>query len=379
MYRRENVLLWRNCLGKQLIVFYQMKFISTMKCSQLILLLIVSIVISCKSYEKGDLKTLRSSVFIAAENLHSPYSVGIFNDSLLIVGNYKSDFIIDIFNINDKKNVKSFKNDQKGLDLVSVTTIQTFVNNDYSFCINDILTNKLICFNKEIDDYKIKLDSSSLINLPREDYGKLLVGKNVWIGESRSSNGRLLLVDKDKQSLGFFLDYPSPDKISKYIDEKNNAKLYQPMFSLKPTMDRLAVATYGADLINVLNVKESNLEELWRRYRAYPNDIKLIKLGYDSLAVKSNRSKMYYHDITSNNHGFYLSYLGQAVSYYTKDYFSDKIYFYDWTGEKVITYNLDRKVVRIAINMDNSILYALSPDENGQLEIISFDIDHELL
>ena len=54
---------------------------------------------------------------------------------------------------------------------------------------------------------------------------------------------------------------------------------------------------------------------------------------------------------------------------------SNKIYVFDWEGNPIKRFELDKEVRSIAIDEKNNILYAGAIDKEGELSLIKYNLD----
>lgn len=153
---------------------------------------------------------LRGDVIVEQEKLLDPSSIAI-NDSLLIVGNYKGSPVVEIYN---RKGVLIDKIIDRGkgpCDILMIGGIQGDTI-DHSFFVYDLFEKKVLKCQTDSGETGKSWETSSVFRSPQLSgdklfFDKVLVGDKVVICESRSPEGRLLIMDKDGRNYSHFLIY----------------------------------------------------------------------------------------------------------------------------------------------------------------------------
>ncbi len=317
---------------------------------------------------------LKGEIVIEQSKLLDPVHIASI-DSFLIISNYKGEPLIEIFTKSGDL-VTGIINYGKGpREMLIVGDIQTDIN-DKAIYICDLALKKILKCDLEKAVNNINYKPSVYYNLNSSNAKKLMFDK-IWLGndfllcESRSPQGRILILDPEGNNPFYHLDYPDKTLISSNISDFDNAKLYASTLCLSPDRSKLAIATYSAGMLELYQINKNKIDRIWSINEFFPQGIKLVKMGERQVAVHTQESVSGYLDICCSKKYVYALYSGKKLS--ESDYAWGKtVKVISWNGDETFEYILNRKVKRIDVTKNDEFLYGVSENSNKEPEIIRF-------
>ena len=359
------------------------------KTIQILFLLAISVNnINCRSKDKiHEVSVNIDSVFtkkyitkgrtiISSKNLIDPWTI-LAMDSLLIIGNKKGEPAIEIYNTNGTIIKKIISRGVGDNNVLFIGQLQSDYLNKCFYCY-DLFNKKILKISLEDFPIRDSLTAKLLIDfknsiLPKDLYDKMYVMGKYFIGESKSLQGRLLLVNKKSLNLNFQVNYPQ--KIDSTLSDKEFAHLYGSCIAISPNKNNLAIATFNAGLLNLYDISNPlKFKSLWNYNDFFPNNLKKVTLeDSTNLMMFTDQSKSGYSDICATDNFVYAVYSGKYMG--EKKYsFSNIIRVISWDGKKKFELLLDREVNRISIDKNNSCIYGITSDLNNEPEVVEFTI-----
>ena len=323
------------------------------------------------TFEKSIVTT--GELFIDSEELKDPSHISLIDNYLVLV-NYKGEPIIEIFStITGKRNAEFLSRGNGPNEVLMVGNIQIIPDKDQIY-ISDLFKRKLLRYKlRDIIDnlsytpeivYERPESSSSLLL-----FDKLFIGRTHFIAESRDPRGRVLLIDQANFKPSYFVDYPDKNLADKNLDDFSNADLYASAVTISPSLDKIALATYTAGMIDLCTIENGEIKKYWSYNEFYPQGFFTMPMGEEIAVVHTNESKSGFVNACSSNNYAYLLYSGKKMS--DKTYSSgNKVYVVSWDGKETFCIELDRQVKRIAVDYQDQILYAITPE----LEVYKFSL-----
>ncbi len=315
---------------------------------------------------------LESDIVINSRVLQDPTLISVI-DSTLILCNYKGLPLVELYDKKGKLIQKGINIGRGPGEITIAGGIQTR-NKDKIFYINDIVTKKVLEFDlaqfRMNSRYlpRVVFNASEFKGSKDIHYDKILVGNNQFIGENRSPEGRLLLMDVHAKSSGYYIGVPK-NKINPKLSEFGNASMYASAVALNPNRDRIAMATYAGALLNLAEIRDNKIVELWSHTDFYPQGIEAMPMGEDIVPVLTEDAKRGYTDVAATEKYVYALFSGKEVR--EKDYdFGHIVRVVSWDGKKCFSLKLDREIRRLAITPDDQELYGIGMNKKGEPEVI---------
>jgi len=302
-------------------------------------------------------------------------------DSLLIISNYKAEPLIEIYSVSGRL-VKKFLSIGKGpFEILATGDIQAIYKTK-TFYINDLFTKKMLKF--DIDSVLAgTFPKGEIYYALKEEkkneylFDKLLITGDLIVAESRSPEGRLLLFDKNGVPLKYYLTYPDKKIVNPKLDDISNANLYASAFVANPSSTKIAMASYNAGILNILDVKENSLDSIWSYTEFYPTGVDLMPMGDQLVAVHNGESVSGYLDIAAS--GKYVYALFSGLKFDNPGYqYGSLIRVFSWDGQKSFELILDRPIRRLTVSPTDEFVYGVSLDPKTGPGITRFDLKGKL-
>ena len=327
------------------------------------------------AFEKKYRIGLESSILI--ENLLDPTVIEVL-DSLIIISNYKAEPLIEIYTTSGVLVKKMIHKGKGPSEILAVGLIQVSDKNN-CFYVNDLFAKKIIRYDLpeilEDEGYKPEIVFNALRYDDEENilYDKVLVGEHFFVAENRSPEGRILLIDKNGKSLGYFLGFPKKEEVNPKLTENANSRLYASAVTLSPDLTKMAMASYSAGMIDLLSLENDYISPIWTYQEFLPTNIEAMPMGSQIVAVHTSKSKSAYLDICATNNYVYALFSGRLAE--EKDYaYGNIIRVINWEATEFFELHLDRKIKRLTASLDDKKIYGISKNVSGEPEIIVFDI-----
>ena len=339
-----------------------------MKTKTIIISITTLMIVSCQTnkntlVEFDTTMAVKGELFINNDVLKDPTLIN-FADDHLIIANYKGVPVIEVFNAVSGEYINGFLSIGNGPnEILMVANIQIIPDQDDIY-VADLFKRKLLKF--KMNDILNNLPITSEVIYAQQEnspflFDKLFIGKYHFIAESRDPRGRVLLLDQNDLEPRYLIDYPDKNIIDKNLSDLNNANLYASTVTISPSLEKMALATYSAGMIDLCTISKDNVHAYWTYRDFYPQGFITMPMGDDIVVAHSLESKSGFLSACSSEKYAYFLYSGKKLS--DKTYFSgNMVYVVNWDGKEQYKIELDRQVNRITVDFDDQILYALTPE-----------------
>jgi len=314
-----------------------------------------------------------SKVVIKSDKLLDPNIIEVL-DSKIIIGNYKGEPLVEVHDLSKDTVIKVVDKGRGPNEIAMVGRIQVD-HEKKKFYINDLFVNKVIECKPKNNGYELKLMFNSSHFKKREgiNYDKVLIGDDVFIGENRSVAGRLVVMDEEGEVKKAYFDFPDKKYVNPKLGDYGNAKLYASAVAINPKLDKLAMVTYSAGMIDLIEIKDKELLPIWSYNEFYPTGIKAYPMGGEIVPMHTEKSRKGYIDVCTTDDYVYALFSGK-VSAEKKLKYSSVVRVMNWQANQFFEINLDRDIKRFSVSQDNRQIYGVSKNENGKPEILVFEI-----
>ena len=313
-----------------------------------------------------------SEIFIDAEKLVDPRFMVIAND-LFVVGNFKHDPLIEVYELSSKKLRNSFLNIGNGPNEVLTIGNVQYISSERKLLVADLHKKRM--FGYTLDEDLLKMDNPQpTIIYEREErssylFDKLYVGDDNLLAESRDTKGRVLLLDKSGNAIGYFLGYPDKKNVDKSLGDYNNAELYASAITVSPSLNKMALATYSAGMIDICEIKQDSIIPVWNYTEFYPQGIMVVPMGDNTAVAHTSKSRNGFTSISSSDKVIYALFSGKLLEDKTYPY-GNEVYVVSWDGEKTYKILLDKSINRLAVDPEDEYIYGITPE----MDIVRFKI-----
>lgn len=240
------------------------------------------------------------------------------------------------------------------------------INNSRIFSFSELSIENLLTSNS---NYTIS--TTSKLN---NGYSRIIkVGDTAFLGTGVFPNGRFGLSDSDGNFLFSTYDCPFQESFES-IDTQSVGMGYQSNLTSHPDEEMVEVATVESANIDIISISKDTIQVI-RSIHQYPPIIDdnssagLLSVQY----LPENRRV--YEFLTSTSNYIYALYSGTKRSEGSTKYSAGEVVFkYDWSGNAIRQYMLDRSVKLIAIDKQDEIMYAMSSDSLGQSSLHRYNL-----
>lgn len=345
---------------------------------------LVFILLGCSSkrnnysnpFEKNHYEVKGVKILIGEEKLKDPWSIAVL-DSFIIVANSKGQPVLEVYSLQGEKLKETLSFGKGPLEVLCVGNIQPIPSSN-SFYLVDLFTKQILFYDIDrlmVDDnyYPKQIFSITNDSVKNLTFTKPIVWRDYYIGHSKNSKGRLVLLKKDGTPIDYFGDFPDKKKVNSKMPEFVNADLYSGGATLSPDGEKLAFVTYSAGMMDLFSLSSDGIKSYWSNCTFLPVKMNLFQNGDILSLAHTNESISGYEDIASNEEFVFAIYSGKKFEdpFY---YLGNDIHIVSWDGKKTYLLHTDRLLSRIAVN-DNNI-YAISQNQDGAPEIISIDLQN---
>lgn len=314
---------------------------------------------------------VNTEVFIEAAKLADPRHI-IVIENYLLLGNKTRSPLIEVYDISSRKKIDSFLAIGNGPTEVLIIGNVQYIPQRGVLLVADLFKRKLLSYDFEHvlteGDLKPKVlyerdEKSTLM------FDKLYAGKDFLIAESRDPRGRILLLDTTGREVGYYLSYPDKEKVDKNLDDINHADIYASAMTVSPALDKVALATYSAGMIDIYKCNKDSVVPVWSYAEFYPQGIKVIPMG-DAVAVAyTSQSRNGFTSICSSNKYVYALYSGKLSEDPSYPY-GNEVYVASWDGAETYKIILDKQINRLAVDVKDEYIYGIT----SGMDIIRFKI-----
>ncbi|MDD2595861.1 MAG: BF3164 family lipoprotein [Bacteroidales bacterium] len=317
-----------------------------------------------------EVVSVGNEVLIESDKLHDPGKICVMGH-FLVVCNEKYSPQIEIFDLSSNSLRSSFLNVGNGPnEILHVGSLQ-YNQLNKELLVADLFKRKIFSYN--LDDILKENIVPTILYECAEDsplmFDKLYKGKNYLIAESRDPRGRILLIDENGKEMGYYLDYPDKKNVDNTLDDILNAKLYSSSLTINSSLDRIALATYGAGMIDICKIEKDRIIPQWNYTEFYPQGIMVVPMGGGSAVAHTDKSRNGFPFLTSSDKYVYALYSGKFLKDRTYPY-GDEVYVVSWNGKDTYKIKLDIPINRIAVDTKDEFIYGITSD----MDIVRFSI-----
>lgn len=305
--------------------------------------------------------TKAKRIILTPEKVHGNFTSFIVKDSLLLAGSSYGDKLLNIYSLNTGKLINKIisrgTSSQEGL---SVGSLYFQDDSEYSLWLYDITFKKLFKINlldvitkspNYIPEQEIKL-SADLKNMI---YPKIINDSTIIATTYASEDFRYFYTDGKKiiKKIG---NLPIISNDEKLINDSNskipNKTIIFKAFAVKhPLQNKIAVFYNKTDRIEFYN--NDKLTKIIQSKDSFNPIMKISEHEGEYSVEDSEDTRFAYLSLTYNNTYIFALYSGKANWQTT----SNRIYVFDWNGNFVHQFILDKYISDIFLDSKNNTLY----------------------
>lgn len=342
------------------------------------------IFLSCASTNNGD-KVLAD--FVKTKDLSSIKSpiqsakLGkmadiLIMDSTLIYSEVFNDYIFKLYNIKTGELLcESIKTGKGPNELLYGNLLMKL--NDSIFVTYESGRNELVYIS--VNDLLHGVDKfEKIINFDTKVIRAYHVKDSLMLCTGQFVEGKYCLSNRKTKSNIYKLDYPSNSK-NESVDNSIKALAYQGQICINPKANKFVNIISASGILEICSISENNIKRECQKIYSLP-EYKIFHFGDETITGSSKNSKLAYLDVDVDNKYIYVLYSGMTREEIGEDLFGGRnLLVYDWEGNPIVNYKLDRLIASITLNKDNMKLYAYSVNpKNFKPEIVIYQLPKEI-
>lgn len=201
---------------------------------------------------------------------------------------------------------------------------------------------------------------------------KMFKGRQHLVAESRDPQGRILLLNSDRES-DYFIPYPDKNNVDNHLSDIHNASLYSSAMTLNSARNKIALAAYNAGMIDIFEIADNEVVPYWSYLSFYPSGIMLLPMGDNTTVAYTQESTASFLDISSSDKYVYSLYSGQKRENPRIHGYGKEVFVLNWDGTETYKILLDQSINRLAVDARDEYLYGITPE----MDIFRFKIPEE--
>ena len=306
--------------------------------------------IEWSDFEKVE---LTGRVLSFDEDVMKPYHL-VVRDSFLLTLNQNTDKICHIFNLNTNRKVgERIMMGQGPDDMIH----PFFIGADEDLMFYAPMTSSV--FRYSLDEFVGEVKPRSLSKKKLSEayfFGELSLLGDKWVGVSGRPDAPCYVFDSEGNKVRTLGDYPiGPEDYS----ELEKVDAYNGILATN-RKDRVAVCRMFTDLIDFYDDEGHLLKRLHGPEQFYTRFIEFN----DGMVVGSRADGKYYRDAFYSPFGtethLFVLFNGKFVNKPGHNLLAEDILVFDWEGNPVCRYSLDKGVSRIAVDTNRRKIYGIS-------------------
>ncbi|MTI86839.1 MAG: hypothetical protein FH748_02595 [Balneolaceae bacterium] len=321
------------------------------------------------SGERIDIEGLQFSI---------PLNMLLLDSLLIIHDRYEVEedkFFFSINNLTTNENIRIFGREGRGPDEFSFPAMLSRIpNKRESIGIN----NRSFFSFSEVSIPKVLADTSgytiSKTNEINTGYSKVAkISDDRFIGTGFFNDGRFGLADGNGKLLSAQLKYPFQD-LFENIKNQSLGMAFQSHFSVHPSGKMFVAATTGSPNIDVLSLMDDSLYVIKSIHSSPPlfEDESTANI-FSVKMLPENKGGYKY--LASTEQFFYALYSGAKYEEGADKYNSgNRVLQFDWDGNPIKQYNLDKLATLIVVDEEDRYLYSIAKDSLGAYSLYKYEL-----
>ncbi len=280
-------------------------------------------------------------------------------DSLLLITNYKTDYLLDIYNINTKQRINRLIRRGKGPnELIFLKEIQFDKESNHLMAFGSILQKVFLI------DYNTLIDVNDF-----NDFKNFRVEKNncarivfydplefVGVCYEDEPFNRLYFFNNKGEVVRSTGNYP---EVVPKIGSMMDAQIFDTYMGLNENKEKLVLAYTNTDIIDIYDSKGDLMKRLMGPDKFIPQ-FKLVHINTNMTTVSfTSEQRNGYGRILPSDNSFYTLYSGLKMNE-KGGYLFNQILEFDWNGKTLKRYKLSLPVVDAVFDRKHKKFYFLN-------------------
>lgn len=289
-------------------------------------------------------------------------------DSVLVTSNMYEEFIFKIYNINTGKVINQCISKGRGPgEVLDPNLISKY--NDTTFTTFDVNKKELIYYSI----LELCKGSSSSLKDVQLDFGIFRanpLNDSLVICTGVFEDGEYYLINMNSKDRVSTLEYPYVKQLEMILPFTKGF-LLQGELALRPFHNEFVKVCNGAGIIEIGTINDEIMENVFTK--VYFNPIFKLNGIHPAFA---RESKFAFHSLNVTKEYFYTIYSGNSMAEKGGEFTAGhNLLVYNWHGQPVINYQLDRKIKRFTLNIERSIAYGYCTNPTtGEPEIVYYKL-----
>lgn len=302
-----------------------------------------------------------------AKPLHS-----LLIDSLLIIMDKKtSEHGLHIINVNQEKFIASTAKKGRGPKEIQIPLgLNLDPENPRSFNTYARLKNKIFTFNLDSILTKENYFPQEKIEFSESYLMPVQIQNKQFIATGPFEKGRYRISDSSCSNHEYKYGYPY-DPSKKNVSNQTKSLAYQGKFTIQPGGNHLSFSTTNCGVLEFFRVNKNSIKKI-KEHHFYNPD---YEAKSNTSAPLSGENKMGFTGRSATKDYLYLLYSGRTfIKYRNQFLYGNIMLVFNWNGEPVKYYKLDKAVRSISVTDNNKTLYAYA--SLPQPSILKYKLNH---
>jgi hypothetical protein len=182
--------------------------------------------------------------------------------------------------------------------------------------------------------------------------------------------GQFILVNMHSKKIIATQDYPSIAKLEKSTNAIKGL-LLQGEMSLRPGHNQFVYVSNGVEIFEIGNIHDNLINNTLTKVYSIP---KFELRG--NIPVHPKESRFAFHSLIGTQEFFYVIYSGNSIIEKGSEFSAGRnLLVYNWKGEPIINFELDRAIKRMTLDERKRIIYCYCTDPNtGEPEFVTYQL-----
>jgi hypothetical protein len=292
----------------------------------------------------------------------------LVKDTILITNQMFNEYIFKIFNVKTGETLCQCISKGKGPgEMLKPNLINEY--NDSLFSTFDVNRKELIycsydglCHEDPNSIIYHKLNYNAFRAYPLND--SLVICTGIF------DEGQFILVNMHSKKIIATQDYPSIDNLGKF-NNVIKGLLLQGEMALRPGHAEFVYVCNGADIIEMGNIHDNLINNTLTKVYSLP---KFEVRG--NTPVHPKESKFAFHSLIGTQKYFYVIYSGNSMAEKGSEFTAGRnLLVYNWKGEPIINFELDRAIKRMTFDERKRIIYGYcTAPTTGEPEFVTYQL-----
>jgi hypothetical protein len=201
----------------------------------------------------------------------------------------------------------------------------------------------------------------------------LLLQNNHFIATGPFEKGRYRISDKSLKNHHFKYDYPK-DMDKSDVSRPTKSMVYQGNFVLQPNGKHFAFATHSCGVLEIFKSIDETIQKIKNHH--FYNPVYNVKSEKEmSAPLNAKKNKSGFSDLSATKKYLYVLFSGRTFMEYRKKYqYGKHVLVFDWKGNPIKHYKLDKAVRCISVADNNKTMYAYASLPKPR--ILKYNLDH---